>query len=114
MRQSPSHIRLNKAQKRTIYGVFVLEGVMLRISVTAALVFLSTFASAQSLEEVKWVKFGVECLEPIKPIAARLGGCMVTSSTARIWCPNGKTFERVGALPQPAVLRSICGLNQIL
>ncbi len=91
-----------------------IEDLMLRISIAAALIFLSSFAFAQRMEEVKDLEFGAECLAPIKPLAPRLGACMIADSKARIWCPNGKVFNRDGAPPQISIVRSICGLNQVL
>jgi hypothetical protein len=88
--------------------------VMLRVSMTVALAFLSTVAVAQHNDEIKGVKFGTGCQEPIKPMAVGLGACTLSSSKIRMWCPNGKIFDRNGPLLTSAVVRSICGLNQVL
>jgi hypothetical protein len=87
---------------------------MLRISLSAALALLSTVSIAQHTEEIKGARFGFGCVEPIKPMAARLGACMLSSTKMRIWCPNGKTFDRDGPQLPPSVVRSICELNQVL
>jgi hypothetical protein len=87
---------------------------MLRMSIAAALIVLSTSAFAQQTE-VKGVKFGVGCLSPVSIFAPRLGTCMVDGSTSRIWCPNGRIFDRVEKEPRSVyVVRSICDLNQVL
>ena len=88
--------------------------VAVRISMSVALALLSTVAVAQHNDEIKGVKFGSGCQEPIKLMAAHLGACALTSSKMRMWCPNGKIFDRNGPLLPSAVVRSICGLNQVL
>jgi len=87
---------------------------VLPISITAALVFLSTSSFAQNIEAVKGIKFGVGCVGPVSTFAARLGTCAIDGSTARIWCPNGEIFERNGEPPKSYVARSICNLSQVL
>jgi hypothetical protein len=87
---------------------------MLRISITAALVLLSTCSFAQNIEAVKGIKFGLGCLAPVNTFAARLGTCAIDGSKARIWCPDGQIFERNGEPPQSYVARSICNLSQVL
>jgi hypothetical protein len=89
---------------------------MLRISVAAALVILTTSAFAQSMEEIKGAKPGVGCVGPISKVAIRLDTCLVEGSKTRIWCPNGKVFDRnvTANDPHSYVVRSICELNQIL
>ena len=87
---------------------------MLRLSIAAALVFMSTSAFAQQIEAVKGIKFGVGCVGPITTFAPRLGSCALDGAKARIWCPNGEIFDRVGEPPQSYVARSICNLNQVL
>jgi hypothetical protein len=88
---------------------------MLRMSLTAAMVVLSTSAFAQATDEVKGIKFGAGCLSPVSTLAARLGTCAIDGAKSRIWCPNGKIFDRDAKLPQSSyVIRAICELNQIL
>jgi hypothetical protein len=87
---------------------------MLRMSIAAVFVLLSTSAFAQQMDAVKGIKFGVGCIGPVNKYAAGLGTCDIESSKARIFCPNGDVFDRAGAMPQSFVVRSICGLNQVL
>jgi hypothetical protein len=87
---------------------------MLRLSITAVLVLLSTSSFAQKIEAVKGIKFGVGCLAPVNTFAARLGTCAIDGSKARIWCPSGEIFERNGEPPQSYVARSICNVSQVL
>ena len=88
---------------------------MLRITITAVLITSSAPASAQTIRDVaKTIKYGVGCVEPIKQLAPRLGICLVGGPAFRIWCPNGRVFERNGEEPQTHLVRSICSLNQIL
>jgi hypothetical protein len=79
-----------------------------------ALMFMNTAASAQFLQEGKSVKFGTGCQERMKPMQAGLGTCLITDKRARVWCPNGKVFERDGELPHVSLVRSACGLSQVL
>ena len=79
-----------------------------------ALFVLSTAASAQFLEESKSIKFGTGCQERIKPMETGLGTCLITDKRARVWCPNGKVYERDGAVPHISLVRSACGLRQVL
>jgi hypothetical protein len=85
---------------------------MFRLSLAAMLVFLSWSAFAQQIEAVKGI--GVGCVGPINTFAPRLGSCALDGAKARIWCPNGEIFDRVGEPPQSYVARSICNLNQVL
>jgi hypothetical protein len=91
---------------------------MLRISTVAALVVLSTSASAQFMEPIKGVKFGAGCIGPVSTYAVRLGACAIADTRSRIWCPNGQIFDRNGSayevVPSSYVVRAICSLNQIL
>jgi len=86
----------------------------LRLLLIGALLCLSTAASAQFLQEGKSIKFGTGCQESIKTMEAGLGTCLITDKRARVWCPNGKVFERDGELPHVSLVRSACGLRQIL
>ena len=88
---------------------------MLRMAIAIALVVLSTPAFAQMIDQVKDIKFGVGCVGPINRFAARLGTCLIDDSKSRVWCPNGKIFDRSGQFLQSSyVVRSMCELNQIL
>ena len=87
---------------------------MLKALLTAALVTLSTAAFAQHVEADKRLKFGAECVGPVTTLAPRLGTCMIIGAKTRIWCPNGRVFDRGGEKPQSFLVRSICELNQVL
>jgi hypothetical protein len=88
---------------------------MLRLFIVAVLVIPSTSAFAQSMEEVKGIKYGIGCTGPVTTFSAQLGACTIEGSKSRIWCPSGKIFDRnIGEIPQPFVVRSICNLNQVL
>ncbi len=86
----------------------------LPLLVAAALIVMSTAVSAQFLEETKSIKFGTGCRERIKAMEAGLGTCLITEKRARVWCPNGKVYERDGDVPHVSLVRSACGLSQIL
>ena len=88
---------------------------MLRILIAAALVILSTSAFAQSIQEVKGIRVGVGCVDPVSTVATRLTTCNIGNAKARIWCPNGKIFDRTTdhSLSKSVTL-SICQLNQVL
>lgn len=86
----------------------------LHLLVIGALLSISTPAPAQFLQEAKSVKFGAGCRERIKSMELGLGTCLITDKHARVWCPNGKVFERDGELPHVSLVRSACGLSQIL
>jgi hypothetical protein len=91
---------------------------VLRMSAAAVLVALSTSAFAQSTDEVKGLKFGAGCVGVVSTFAPRLGTCNIDGGMSRIWCPNGKIFDRKGSdyerVLSSYVVRAICGLNQIL
>ena len=87
---------------------------MLRMSISAALIVLSTSALGQSIDELKGIKFGAGCVGPVGTFAARLGTCVIEGTKSRIWCPNGKIFDRNGEPQSSYVVRAICNLNQVL
>ena len=60
-----------------------------RIAASVALAFLSTVAVAQHNDEIKGAKFGTGCQEAIKPMAAGLGSCTLSSSKIRMSCECG-------------------------
>jgi hypothetical protein len=86
----------------------------LALLMAGALLATGTAASAQFLEESKSIKFGTGCQERIKAMQAGLGTCLITDKRARVWCPNGKVYERDGDVPHISLVRSACGLSQIL
>jgi hypothetical protein len=75
---------------------------------------LSASAFAQHIEAVKGIPFGVGCVGPLSTFAPRLGACTLDGAKSRVWCPDGRIFERSGEPPQSYVARSICNLNQVL
>ena len=87
---------------------------MLRLSVAIGLFLLSTPTFAQVRDAGKGLKFGEGCIGPTATLAPRFGTCLVEGSGSRVWCPNGRVFDRSGSTLQPSVARSICGLNQVL
>ena len=87
---------------------------MLRFSVAVGLLLLSTPAFAQVRDAGKGLKFGEGCIGPTITLAPRFGTCPVEGPASRVWCPNGRVFDRGGNTLQPSVARSICGLNQVL
>ena len=91
---------------------------MLRTLMAATFAFLSTSAFSQMNDEVRSQKFGTGCIGPISAFAPSLGTCSIPNSMSRIWCPNGKMFERKASdyeiVPSSHVVRAICDLNQVL
>ena len=85
----------------------------LRPLFATVLLTLSSAAQAQFLQDAKIVKFGTGCSESIKTGEPGLGVCMIGAARSRVWCPNGKVYERDGVLPDFSLIRSVCGLNQI-
>jgi len=74
---------------------------------------MSSAAFGQFLQETKAVKVGTGCLEKLQNLEAGLGTCMIETGRSRVWCPNGKVFERDGILPDAPLIRSVCGVNQV-
>jgi hypothetical protein len=87
---------------------------MLRLCLVAVLLMLASPSLAQQMESIKDIKFGVGCSGPVAKYAEGLGTCTVDGGKSRIWCPSGAIFDRPGAPPQSFVVRSICGLNQVM
>ena len=86
---------------------------MLRMATMAVFIFSNTAAFAQ-MDALKDIKFGVGCVGPVSTFAKGLGTCVVDGSKSRIWCPNGKIFDRGAEWPRSSyVVRAICGLNQV-
>jgi hypothetical protein len=85
----------------------------LRPLFAAALMTLNSAADAQFLRDANVVKFGTGCSERIQSSEAGLGVCMIGAARSRVWCPNGKVYERDGILPDMSLIRSVCGLNQV-
>jgi len=85
---------------------------MRTMGVTLALLGLTAIAGAAPMTEVKGLRANEGCEQA--PVAAteKLRICPVGART-RIWCPNGKVFDRDTADIGIAVLRSICEMNQL-
>jgi hypothetical protein len=88
---------------------------MLRMALAAATLVVSASAFAQEIDEMKGIKYGGGCIGPVSTFAANFGTCDVDGKKSRIWCPNGKIFDRALHFPQSShVVRAICNLSQIL
>lgn len=85
---------------------------MLRFLASGLLLVLSTAALASPMVEVKKVTFGEGCEQPTTKLPKAPAMCTLTNSKTRIWCPDGKVFDR-DEMPNPAVSRSICNLTQV-
>jgi hypothetical protein len=109
----------NSLQGRTALNLDMEGDAMLRLVIATGLICLSTasfaqVAFSQVVQEVKATKFGGGCETRATTLAPKLGTCKLSDNKARVWCPNGKVFERSGPEFQPALARSICGMNQVL
>ena len=85
----------------------------LTLLLVVALSLLSSAAFGQFLQEVKAVSFGAGCIAHLKATEGGLGACLTQATRSRVWCPNGKVYERDGILPDMSLVRSVCGLNQV-
>ena len=81
----------------------------------SAVILLSCLpASAAPMLELKGVIRPAEgCLDATKAVTDRLLTCSIGGVRIRIWCPNGKVFDRDGPTVGVAIARSICELNQL-
>jgi hypothetical protein len=70
-------------------------------------------AGAAPMLEIKGVRPAEGCLETTKAVTERLVMCPTGGVRIRIWCPNGKVFDRDGPSLGVAVARSICEMNQL-
>jgi hypothetical protein len=86
---------------------------MLRMSMAAGLIVVTTSVLAQPMDEMKGIKLGAGCTGPLKQFSRGLATCPA-GARSRVWCPNGQIFERDGEPPQSYLVRSICNLNQVL
>ena len=87
---------------------------MLRLFIATCLICLNSACFAQVVREAKPAKLGGGCEKRATSFGPKLATCMLSDNEARVWCPNGKVFERSGPEVQSALARSICGLNQVL
>ena len=83
--------------------------------ITTAFIFALGFgaAAAAPMIEIKGVKPPEGCRAALQPVSERLVTCSIDKERIRIWCPNGKAFDRDGTEVGVAVARSICELNQL-
>ena len=66
---------------------------MLRTTLAAALVLMSTSAFAQHVDADKSLKIGDGCVGAVNTLAPSLGTCVIAGAKTRIWCPNGQVFD---------------------
>ena len=83
------------------------------IRVVVALLGLSSTALAAPMTEMKGLQVNEGCLESSVAATEKLRTCPVDKARMRIWCPNGKVFDRDTADAGVAVMRSICEMNQL-
>ncbi len=86
---------------------------MTKIYAAFLTLLLTATSSAAPMTEIKGVRPSEGCLTPPKAATGTLRTCRVDTSRIRIWCPNGKVFDRDEVDTGIAVLRSICELNQL-
>ena len=86
---------------------------MKRLAIAAAMIVASASSFAQDTEKKDHI-FGAGCLGPMNTFAEGLGTCIIDESRSRIWCPNGKIFDRNARWPQSSyVVRGVCTLDQV-
>ena len=86
---------------------------MKRLAIAAAMIVASASSFAQDTEKKDHI-FGAGCLGPMNTFAEGLGTCIIDESRSRIWCPNGKIFDRDARWPQSSyVVRGVCTLDQV-
>ena len=74
---------------------------------------LSATASAGSMVELRGLTTNEGCLKPATVATEKLRTCPVADDRVRIWCPNGRVFDRDSDNLGVAILRSICEMNQL-
>jgi hypothetical protein len=85
---------------------------MRTVIATLGLLGLVATASAEPMREVKGLRANEGCTQQAVAATEKLRICPIGART-RIWCPNGKVFDRDSADIGVAVLRSICEMNQL-
>jgi hypothetical protein len=75
--------------------------------------FVGTSALAAPMLEIKGMRPAEGCLHDSKTVTDRVVACPIGGVRIRIWCPNGKVFDRDGPDLGVAVARSICEMNQL-
>lgn len=87
---------------------------MIRICLAAAvLVCLNTAVFAGPMIQLNGLSANEGCLGPAQNATEKLKTCPTADTRIRIWCPNGKVFDRDAENLGIAVLRSICEMNQL-
>ena len=86
---------------------------MMSMRAISAFLLLTTAAGAAPMREVKGLRANEGCTQPSVAATEKLRTCSVDSVRTRIWCPNGKVFDRDTTDIGVAVLRSICEMNQL-
>jgi hypothetical protein len=86
---------------------------MRHIFMTIALSFVSGAALAAPMLEIKGLRPAEGCLHDAKTVTDRLVMCPIGGVRIRIWCPNGKVFDRDGPDLGVAVARSVCEMPQL-
>ena len=79
----------------------------------AVLSCLVSAAFVAQMQEVKGLAANEGCREPSKAMTGMVKICPLAEERTRIWCPNGKVFDRDTKDVGIAVLRSICEMNQL-
>jgi hypothetical protein len=86
---------------------------MLRLLMAFTFVFWSLSVLAAPMIEMRGMKSAEGCLKSSTAYTDRLMTCPVEKARIRIWCPNGKVFDRDEPVAGIAILRSICEINQL-
>ena len=86
---------------------------MRRFLLVALILLGGTPTYAAPMLEIKGVRPAEGCLEATTAVSERLITCPTGGVRIRIWCPNGKVFDRDGPGIGVAVARSICEMNQL-
>lgn len=86
---------------------------MRQVLLATAFAFVCTSAVAAPMLEIKGLRAAEGCLHESKTVTERVIACPIGGVRIRIWCPNGKVFDRDGPELGIAVARSICEINQL-
>ncbi|MGZ5803980.1 MAG: hypothetical protein ACXWLC_09655 [Rhizomicrobium sp.] len=79
----------------------------------AVLLCLTSAAFARQMDERKGLAANEGCVAPSKLATGTVKTCAIAEERTRIWCPNGKVFDRDTQDVGIAVVRSICEMNQL-
>ncbi len=86
---------------------------MRQVLLAIAFAVVGTSAVAAPMLEIKGLRPAEGCLHESKAVTERVIACRIGGVRIRIWCPNGKVFDRDGPELGIAVARSICEINQV-